>query len=166
MLGSAIGRGGATGVRRGRRVLAENLDAELDALVADVSRLSGDQLFTCHCHLPQNEHLQSGGKWESTNHEEYRVDRPMLAPLRLARRVHAAQPPAVTLSTSCCHARHFGGGIFQRPGLDRGAEPKNRVSLCSMSDRDVAVMMLIAAAVIFGILVAPLLVWELFTWVG
>ena len=125
------------GCSPGRRVLAENLDAELDALVADVSRLSGDQLFTCHCHLPQNQHLQSGGKWESTNHEEYRVDRPMLAPLRLARRVHAAQPPAVTLSTSCCHARHFGGG-FQRPGLDRGAEPKNRVSLCSMSDRDVA----------------------------
>jgi hypothetical protein len=35
-----------------------------------------------------------------------------------------------------------------------------------MPDRDVAVMMLIAAAVIFGFLVAPLLLWELFTWVG
>jgi hypothetical protein len=39
-------------------------------------------------------------------------------------------------------------------------------SIRSMTDRDVAVTMLIAAALIFGLLVAPLLVWGLFTWVG
>lgn len=48
----------------------------------------------------------------------------------------------------------------------RAPASRSSDSIRGMRDRDVAVMMLIAAAVVFGFLVAPLLIWELFTWVG